>query len=62
MRTNFKVLVKAADLQLGPGELEVHVTRNGYQWQVVTLMPDEAMKVAEAIQIHVSTAVVETNL
>jgi hypothetical protein len=49
-RKNFKVEVTKQRSPNFAGELSLSVTHNGYQWQSVGLMPDEAAQVIEALR------------
>lgn len=48
-RENFAVVIRPAQNPLGPGEVAMEITHNGYQWTNICLLPEEAKKVAEAL-------------
>ena len=48
-RKTFEVKVSPARHQDMPGELSLEITHNGYQWNVLSLAPEEAEKVILAL-------------
>jgi hypothetical protein len=46
----FAVRVKASNHSLFPDEREVEVTFNGFQWINVSMTPDEARKLVNALE------------
>lgn len=51
-REKFACKVEPADFPEAPGEITLKVTQNGYQWAHLTLLPEEAEKVAALLQAN----------
>lgn len=51
-RENFAVRIRPAQNPLGPGEIAMEITHNGYQWTNICLLPEEAKKLAWALQAN----------
>lgn len=51
-REKFACKVKPADFPESPGEITLMVTHNGYQWSHLTLLPEEAERVALLLQAN----------
>ena len=53
-KQNFAVRIEPCHTLVMENEFRLDVTHNGFQWQLFTLTPDEAVKVIDALQAHIA--------
>lgn len=49
-RQKFQVIVELARDPEFEGEWSVHITRNGFQWEVISLLPEEAEALCDTLR------------